>query len=151
MPICLQRLFDHGITKMKNASEFVSDSEIRTMVVTALEERGWSQLALARASGLPAYTVNRIILGKTSVSLANRKKLSEVFGWGEMLTCNMQQMLDATNAPMELYIRHRADGFVDVRFNAAVPKGISTIIEAMARHKSELDAKAVASIMMLLV
>jgi len=57
-----------------------------------LDARGWTQQRLAKKSGLPETTIERIIRAEKTVTLADARGLSRAFGTSAEIWVNLQKI-----------------------------------------------------------
>ena len=89
-----------------------------------LEERGWTQIDLAKITGRPASSINLIITGKTSVTPETASELANAFGTSPQFWLNLESAYQLSKIDVENeVIRERAKVFESAPVNEMQKRG----------------------------
>ncbi|MBB4615753.1 helix-turn-helix transcriptional regulator [Novosphingobium taihuense] len=119
---------------------------VRSLIKAEMAKRGWSQSDLARETGLPRYTISRILRGETAVSPAVGHKIGLALKLeGADLSIAFRR---PTAAPIRVgyWSNQLSDGSTDVRFSGNLPRGVSLAVEALINLKRPISIEKLARI-----
>lgn len=116
------------------------------IIQAELRKKGWTQSDLARATGLPRYTISRAVRGENVLSAKLVEKLAKAFGISpdDIVRGSDRSSLD--DMPTGVHTTHLSNGEYWIRMNMTVPQGINLAIEALAHHGKALQPPQLAAI-----
>jgi transcriptional regulator with XRE-family HTH domain len=89
---------------------------LREKIVAAMHDRRWNQTDLARASGLGAHTISRIVTGATAISPHAERQISEAFGWSIPAAGSGRTHCRPGEFPKEFATKRLPNGYSEVTF-----------------------------------
>ncbi|SMD06081.1 Helix-turn-helix [Novosphingobium sp. B1] len=120
------------------------------LITQALRARGWSQLDLANATGLPTYTINRAALGKNLLSEKSLVAIAKALNLDADVLVQRDLRPGAQDLAEGFAIEKQFDGRYRVKMNAIVQPGAQLVIEALIQHNAVVSIAQLSKILQIL-
>ena len=111
------------------------------LLSSSLKEKGWTMSDLARASGVPLYTISRAVNGQTLMQLRVAHALGKALGVNLRKELPLENRATLNDWPEGMQQERLDDGRVRIRVNAAVEEGVELAIQALLKYEKPISTE----------
>ena len=111
------------------------------LLSSSLKEKAWTKSDLARASGVPLYTISRAVNGQTLLQLKVAHALGKALGVNLRKELPLEKKAKLNDWPEGMQQEKLDDGRVRIRVNAAVEEGVDLAIQALLKYEKPISTE----------
>lgn len=111
------------------------------LLSSSLKEKAWTMSDLARASGVPLYTISRAVNGQTLLQLKVAHALGKALGVNLRKELPLEKKAKLNDWPEGMQQEKLDDGRVRIRVNAAVEEGVELAIQALLKYEKPISTE----------